>query len=177
LFSAPTVRCPAVRSYRPALTQNLRNGVQATLSAQIGHSKYRLRPERTCYEIEIISSLRPDVPTSSPTALPVRRLATGDTKEIDPALGSASSSPTMRYFCTRPSWRLKVTVLPKATVSVDVGLLMTWAVRTLAASSPYPARGLLLAAVVHSRLRSSARSRMPREPGGVEVQELSIRLP
>jgi len=28
-------------------------------------------------------------------------------------LGSASSSPTMQYFCTRPSSRLKATVLPK----------------------------------------------------------------
>ena len=37
----------------------------------------------------------------------------------------ASSSPTIRYFCTRPSPRLKVTVLPKATVSVDVGSAMT----------------------------------------------------
>jgi hypothetical protein len=32
---------------------------------------------------------------------------------------------TIRYFCTRPSSRLKVTVLPKATVSVDVGSVMT----------------------------------------------------
>ena len=46
-------------------------------------------------------------------------------EEIEPALGSASSSPTIRYFCTRPSSRLKVTVLPKAIVSVDVGLVMT----------------------------------------------------
>jgi hypothetical protein len=30
--SAPTIRCPAVRSQRPALTQNLRNGVEATAS-------------------------------------------------------------------------------------------------------------------------------------------------
>jgi hypothetical protein len=60
-----------------------------------------------------------------PTALPIRSLASGDTKEIEPALGSASSSPTIRYFCTRPSSRLKVTVLPKATVSVDEALVMT----------------------------------------------------
>jgi hypothetical protein len=32
---------------------------------------------------------------------------------------------TIRYFCIRPSSRLKVTVLPKATVSVDAGLGMT----------------------------------------------------
>src|SRR5450759_1944133 len=71
----------------------------------------------------MISRFWPDVPTTSPTALPIRSLATGDTKEIEPALGSASSSPTIRYFCTRPSSRLKVTVLPKATVSVDEGLV------------------------------------------------------
>src|SRR5258706_12889506 len=60
-----------------------------------------------------------------PTALPIRSLATGDTKEIEPALGSASSSPTIRNFCPRPSSRLKVTVQRNATVSVDVGLVMT----------------------------------------------------
>src|SRR3984893_8207165 len=69
----------------------------------------------------MISSSRSDVPTTSPTALPIRSLATGDMKEIEPDLGSASSSPTIRYFCTRSSSRLKVTVLPKATVSLDVG--------------------------------------------------------
>lgn len=68
-------------------------------------------------------------PTTSPTALPIIDLATGDTKEIDPALGSASSSPTIRYVCTRPSARLKVTVQPKATASIDSGRATGWAVR------------------------------------------------
>lgn len=35
-------------------------------------------------------------PTTSPTAFPIRDFATGETNEIDPAFGSASSSPTMR---------------------------------------------------------------------------------
>ena len=48
-------------------------------------------------------------------------VATGDEYEIDPALGFASSSPTIRNFCTRPSLRLKVTAAPKATVSFDGG--------------------------------------------------------
>src|SRR5258707_11112168 len=60
-----------------------------------------------------------------PNSFAHQKPCTGDTKEIEPALGSASSSPTIRNFCTRPSSRLKVTVLPKATVSVDVGLVMT----------------------------------------------------
>src|SRR6266516_2931831 len=77
------------------------------------------------YEIEMISTSWPGRPTTSPTALPVKSRATGDTKEIEPALGSASSSPTMRYFCIRPSSRLKVTVLPNATVSVDLGSAIT----------------------------------------------------
>jgi hypothetical protein len=41
----------------------------------------------------------------------------------------------------------------------------------------YDLWGLPLAAVVHSRLRSSAPSRTPREPDGVEVPELLIPLP
>ena len=63
--------------------------------------------------------------------LPIRDFATGEANEIEPPFGSASSSPTMRYFCTRPSVRLKVTVLPKATTSGDEGLGTTRAVRSL----------------------------------------------
>src|SRR5262249_27305705 len=75
------------------------------------------------------SSLLPG-PTVSPTALPIRNFATGEANEIEPAFGSASSSPTMRNVCTRPSCRLNVTVLPKATTSADEGLAWTWAVRS-----------------------------------------------
>jgi hypothetical protein len=56
---------------------------------------------------------------SSATALAIR--CHWGCEKIEPALGSASSSPTIRYSCTRPSSCLKVTVLPKATVSVDEG--------------------------------------------------------
>ena len=52
-----------------------------------------MRSVRACYEIAIISSSWPDASTTSPTALPIRDLATGDTKEIEPTLGSASSLP------------------------------------------------------------------------------------
>src|ERR1700731_2070555 len=75
--------------------------------------------------ILLFQKMRGWLRATSPTALPIRSPATGDTKEIEPDLGSASSSPTIRYFCTRPSSRLNVTVLPKATVSVDVGSAMT----------------------------------------------------
>jgi hypothetical protein len=40
---------------------------------------------------------------------------------MEPGLGIGFALPTRRYFCTRPSSRLKVTMLPKATVSVDAG--------------------------------------------------------
>ncbi len=59
----------------------------------------------------------------SPTALPISDFATGDTKEIEPAYGIRfvlAHDPIGLH--TLPSLRLKVTVLPKATVSVDVGL-------------------------------------------------------
>jgi hypothetical protein len=47
----------------------------------------------TCYEIAMISSSRPDVPATSPTALPFSDLATGDTKEIEPVLGPLRPLP------------------------------------------------------------------------------------
>src|ERR1700737_1093666 len=67
------------------------------------------RPARARYEIEMISSFW--MRRLHPQQLcPSEALPPGDTKEIEPALGSASSSPTIRYFCTRPSSRLNVTV-------------------------------------------------------------------
>lgn len=49
-------------------------------------------------EIAMISISEPDISATSPTDLPIMAIATGETKEIVPALGSASSSPTIRYF-------------------------------------------------------------------------------
>src|SRR4051812_37041317 len=80
--------------------------------------------------IAIISSSLPPEPAASPTALPISALATGEANEIEPAFGSASSSPTMRNVCTRPSARLNVTVLPNATTSATDGAAWTWAVRS-----------------------------------------------
>jgi hypothetical protein len=83
--------------------------------------------------IAVISISWPDTAMTSPMDLPISALATGEAKEIVPALGSASSSPTMRYFWMRPSPQLKMTVLPKVTESFDEGAAITCAVRSLAA--------------------------------------------
>src|SRR6266850_3458491 len=72
-------------------------------------------------DLKLVAGCADDIPNSFAHQRPRH----GDAKEIEPALGSASSSPTIRYFCRRPSSRLKVTVLPKATVSVDAGSAMT----------------------------------------------------
>jgi hypothetical protein len=45
----------------------------------------------------------------------------GRDKEIDPARGLASSSPTIRNVCRRPSSRANVTRKPNATVSRSTG--------------------------------------------------------
>src|SRR5450759_4715656 len=55
--------------------------------------------------------------TRSPIFLPMSARATGETYEMLPLAGSASSSPTMRNVCRRPSLRLSVTVDPKCTSS------------------------------------------------------------
>src|SRR4029078_5293394 len=77
----------------------------------------------------ICNSLSPE-PAESPMALPISDFATGEANEIEPAFGSASSSPTMRNVCTRPSVRLNDTVLPNATTSADGGFGLTCAVRS-----------------------------------------------
>lgn len=48
------------------------------------------------HPIAVISSSWSPTVTTSPTALPIRRLATGETKEIELIFRSASSSPTIR---------------------------------------------------------------------------------
>ena len=47
--------------------------------------------------------------TTSPTRFPNIDLASGETCEIEPLAGSASSSPTIRNVCSLPSSRMIVT--------------------------------------------------------------------
>ena len=56
-----------------------------------------------------------------PAALPIRARATGETYEIDPFRGSASSSPTIVNACSLPSPRLNATRCPKATTLNSAG--------------------------------------------------------
>jgi hypothetical protein len=119
-----------------------------------------------CHEIEMISKSFPDAPTSCPTALSIGSLATGYTKEREPALGAASSSPTIRYFCTRPIAAPEGHRAPKGNSVGRRRIGDDLAVRALAESSANRAKALLLAAAVHSRHRSSAPFDTPREPIG-----------
>ena len=61
------------------------------------------------YSMERISISWSPAKTTSPAALPIRARATGETYEIDPFRGSASSSPTIRKASRLPSSRLNVT--------------------------------------------------------------------
>src|SRR6202162_4657121 len=78
--------------------------------------------------ISTISASEAPARTTSPSFLPVRARATGDTYEIVPRDGSASSSPTMRYVCRRPSSRRMVTVQPNCTSAGLDGGAITCAV-------------------------------------------------
>ena len=59
--------------------------------------------------------------TISLAALPIRARATGETYDIDPFRGSASSSPTILKAWRRPSPRLNVTRCPNATAPISAG--------------------------------------------------------
>jgi hypothetical protein len=59
--------------------------------------------------------------TISLAALPIRARATGETYDIDPFRGSASSSPTILKAWRRPSPRLNVTRCPNATAPKSAG--------------------------------------------------------
>ena len=71
--------------------------------------------------MERISISWPAARTTSPAALPIRARATGETYEIDPFRGSASSSPTILNACRLPSSRLNITRCPKATAPNSAG--------------------------------------------------------
>ena len=70
---------------------------------------------------------RRSAPCRPPPCRSARR-ASGETWDSVPAFGSASSSPTMRQTCRRPSSRSMVTVDPKRTTDVSAGGGMTSAV-------------------------------------------------
>jgi hypothetical protein len=67
----------------------------------------------SCYFISSISASFPRIATTSPTDLPRIARASGETWDTVPLDGSASSSPTMRKVCLRPSSRRRTTVVPK----------------------------------------------------------------
>ena len=80
------------------------------VAANMGDAKHALSlgprvfagsPTNIHQSIAMISSAWADMPTSSRAAPPIRRLATGGTSEIEPALGSASASPTIRVAPSR----------------------------------------------------------------------------
>ena len=73
------------------------------------------------YSIERISISWSPARTISPAALPIRARATGETYEIDPFRGSASSSPTILNAWRLPSSRLNATRCPKATALNSAG--------------------------------------------------------
>ena len=73
------------------------------------------------YSIERISISWSPARTLSPAALPIRARATGETYEIDPFRGSASSSPTILNAWRLPSSRLNATRCLKATARDSVG--------------------------------------------------------
>jgi hypothetical protein len=74
LFVALTVRCRAVRSYRPALTQNLRNSVQATASDAIRGAVAGVASD-LCQHREVSCSDNP-FEIRPPDLLPFRRVHT-----------------------------------------------------------------------------------------------------
>src|SRR5262249_52230695 len=59
-------------------------------------------------------SVPPGAVTSatSPTRLPISALPMGDSFEIHPAFGSASSQPAIKYFSALPSFPATVTLQP-----------------------------------------------------------------
>jgi hypothetical protein len=69
--------------------------------------------------MDVISASSFPAVITSPTAFPSIALARGETCEIDPLAGSASSSPTIRKVCSRPSSRTIVTVAPNRTSEVS----------------------------------------------------------
>ena len=83
--------------------------------------------------MDVISASSFPALITSPTAFPSIALARGETCEIDPLAGSASSSPTIRKVCSRPSSRTIVTVVPSraSEVSPEAGTSCALARRTL----------------------------------------------
>jgi len=83
--------------------------------------------------MDVISASPLPAGITSPTIFPSIALARGETYEIDPLAGSASSSPTIRKVCSRPSSRTMVTVAPNRTseMSPEAGTSCALARRAL----------------------------------------------
>src|ERR1700730_2715350 len=104
---------PAIRRDR-VLRLGLERGL--ALSNRMGHW------------MRMISASPAPAATTSPTRFPNLARASGETCEIEPCAGSASSSPTIRKVCSRPSSRTIVTRLPNRTSECSSGAGTTRAV-------------------------------------------------
>jgi hypothetical protein len=97
------------------------NGSAAAADARLDHRNRSCAISPGAHLIDIISASSFPVLTTSPTPFPNIERAKGEACEMDPLAGSASSSPTIRKVCSRPSLRTIVTVVPKRTSEMSTG--------------------------------------------------------
>ena len=78
-----------------------------------------LPSDKKFYRTSSITAFPPAISTVPPRPQVKTARARGETYDTVPRDGSASSSPTMRNVCARPSSLRTVTVMPKDTVRVS----------------------------------------------------------